>query len=307
MKKSLLILLVFLFSSDIYAQSWVAPGATWLFKISNLHVPYVDGFLEMSNTGTITIDGRVCDQIDGNRYGVWGQYPFFLFPLTGAEQLITYREGGVIYYLTSSNPLRFDTLANYNANIGDGWYSGKGWDSANCSQYNINMRKIVVADTGHIVINGFNLKKLQIGIPPNSYNIVERIGRLAFYFYEHYCCGIDCWNNLGYFSCYKDDLFPVYSVSFPSNCNFVGLDENSPPTELAMVYPNPSNGIFKLYAFAPSNLIIKNLDGKLILQKRIEKSGLQEINISSSPDGIYFVTLSTNQTFYNFKVSKAQF
>ena len=95
-----------------------------------------------------------------------------------------------------------------------------------------------------------------------------------------------------------DFSIPVSTLSNVSSCS-----DNS-----ITIYPNPSTGVFNLTAdgfYDEIDIIVLNLKGQKVLQeKRLGMNGNSKYNIdiSSSPPGLYFVKLIINNTSYYRKV-----
>ena len=62
------------------------------------------------------------------------------------------------------------------------------------------------------------------------------------------------------------------------------------------IYPNPNNGAFYINSsFTIYEMKIFNIQGKLILQKKVNNNKQLEINLSGSPKGIYIIQLINQQ------------
>jgi hypothetical protein len=217
--------------------------------------------------------------------------------------LITYESNGVVFIQTA--PQRFDTIANFNANIGEGWYTF-GWDSADCSP-KIPLRKIVVYDTSHVIINGQNLKRLRISPVASSIDkyIVEKIGPLQGFMHDYYWdCYVanDSWPFLGDFSCYKDDNFPVYSRPGVSNCEYVGITQIANRSLEAVLYPNPNSGEFKIIFAGPASLTITNVSGKLVYEQFLKGPDEHIIKTVGLQPGFYHINLHSETHTVNSKL-----
>lgn len=309
MKKFLLTTFLFALISVSSAQSWCPPGATWSFRLSNIYMQYENGYLEFKNTQTITVNGITCNQLIGNRFGRMGwQGNMPLSPIT--YTVVTYENNGVIFYQTG--PQRFDTIANFNAGIGGGWYVN-GWDSSCVKHPPIfePRKKIVVLDTGHTQINGFSLKSLTVTTTAqntSTYTIVERVGPLKGFLHQYYCCASDCWNYLGDFNCYKDDGFGIYSKPGVSACNFVSVKETSQTLKNVQIYPNPVNEILtiELNLFDESGkFVITDVLGQTVLVKGVKRQDLLEpryqLDVSELKEGIYFLQVLSREKLITTK------
>ena len=83
---------------------------------------------------------------------------------------------------------------------------------------------------------------------------------------------------------------PDYSVT--TNCPCVKLDPNVDPnnissSEPAYIYPNPSNGIYTIYATQNLRAVVRNVQGSMIL----DIPNAKEVNISDKANGIYMLQL----------------
>ena len=77
---------------------------------------------------------------------------------------------------------------------------------------------------------------------------------------------------------------------------------NNSTFEFANVYPNPSNGVLNLDGISTeSNLLIRDLQGKTVLQKTNVKNE-KNIDISNLTDGLYIVSFEGNGTTKNLKL-----
>lgn len=298
--KQLPILILFLFFLQTFkAQNWCPQGATWLFKFHNSFMMYEDGFYEFKNVAALTVGGKSCNRLLGKSYGTWG--PGGVMPLTPRSfEMITYEENGVIFYLTDYE--RFDTIANFNAAIGQGWYI-PDWDTT-CGYGRL---KLIVTDTGHVTINDINLRKVSVyqsDYPSNyTYDIIERVGSLQGFFYPYYSCELDSWDYLGNFSCYYDDSFLVYSKPGVSDCNFTSLLENGLSNYLKL-YPNPNHGKFTLELDQASCFAIHNALGSTVYAKFTSVQGKLEVDIGELPPGVYLVKAQSSSRFIYQKFIK---
>jgi hypothetical protein len=300
MKKQLLTYLLSLFSiGSINSQTWSAPGATWLFSVSSPS-PKVEGYQQMSFIDTVTAGGKLCSRIGGPSaiYYYSGSYPF---PLPGFPELKTHFNNGVLtsYVYDQYLSNRFDTLANFNATIGQGWYCPH-FDSANCWVNAAKIRpKSIVTDTGHVNINGFNLKRLKIYESTTgtytagvySYEIVERMIIPSGYFYPYHCCVIDCGPGPA-LTCYIDNALGVYKSSFGSgNCNFASIVE-SPSDWFLIMFPNPATDLITVFFPGTGTLKITDQLGREVLVKNNVQSLKEDIYIGNLEKGIYQMTFT---------------
>lgn len=74
------------------------------------------------------------------------------------------------------------------------------------------------------------------------------------------------------------------------------------PTEIN-VFPNPTSGIITIQANAGSRIAVYDVHGKIIFLK-IMTGDKEELNLSESSNGLYFVNIIENDRFLTFKVIK---
>jgi hypothetical protein len=92
------------------------------------------------------------------------------------------------------------------------------------------------------------------------------------------------------------------------NLNYLKVTEAIPvnvpdwASKSISVYPNPSGtGIYTVLVPEPGNLLITNINGKVIYSKPL-KIGKSSIDLSGKPAGIYIASLSTKERVYQFKL-----
>jgi hypothetical protein len=82
--------------------------------------------------------------------------------------------------------------------------------------------------------------------------------------------------------------------------------------DLVSIYPNPSKGVFNidinsLHANSDNNYTLYNLTGNVILKKNIESISekfADKIDLSTYPDGMYFVKVSIDNNISTIKLIK---
>lgn len=299
-------LLMFLFGLffSLQSQNWCPPGAKW-------HYSWYAGGLGLNAmvtyeyTKDTSVVGQICKQIKGTFYGYWGTVDYTKPPtLTpNFRTYCTYESNKVIF---AFNGTKFDTIVNYKANIGDRWLP------LNRRVFCNNSSPIIVDDTGHLVINNVNLKRIVLTYTTNfgsaiptqtatqTYTMIEKIGNLTSIkmyadMFPEFCNqspGVND-NPTTSFKCYQDNNFPLYEIS-PSACNNVlGLDGQNQLIKNIQIYPNPNAGYFKIKISEPSRIILINSLGQTILQKDFKEAGDFEQDISNLQNGIYLVTVSS--------------
>jgi hypothetical protein len=93
-----------------------------------------------------------------------------------------------------------------------------------------------------------------------------------------------------------------------SSVDLLGMDDTD---EAPLVFPNPSDGRFKIsFAntnFLTSELMVKDMSGNLIYKTYIESNEIDptaQIDISSVPNGIYLLLLAVDNKIYTQRIVK---
>jgi hypothetical protein len=83
----------------------------------------------------------------------------------------------------------------------------------------------------------------------------------------------------------------------------VGIDNSL--TDQIMIYPNPAidRVTIETNGTAEYNLAIISINGQVIFRSRIDEPK-REIDISAFPEGIYFITIRSNDVFASWKIVK---
>ncbi len=310
MRKLIILIFILNFTITIMAQTWCAQGAQWHYRVYNSSYPYADGYIQLNNTGTVTVGGKVCDNLVGNRYGV---FIFSGAPSTtvnGYINLQTYKNNNVVY-LYNTETLVFDTIVDYNATIGNTWLLTNYPASLNTSSCNFSRPKCTVINTGTVVINAQTLKTIELTsqLYSQTYTIslVEKIGTITGFLFPYYHCIIDG-PSYGGFVCYSDNNFALYNPSGVA-CNYttVGLNEfASTGSATVKVYPNPFSN--QLTINTTSNelkkLIITNPLGQQVYQTTFNQNNIT-LDLPQLQSGAYIATLYLNNQFnYRAKLIK---
>ncbi|MBA2612633.1 MAG: T9SS type A sorting domain-containing protein [Bacteroidetes bacterium] len=301
MKKLLLFISILIFCSQAKAQMWCPPGATWHYRVYANMFPYYDGHLKLVVTNTVTLNSITCQNMVGTYYG---QTMCATCPTTTINNFInvqTYESNGVTY-IYNSGSLAFDTITNFNANIGDKWLQIRY--PFNLCANNPVRKAVTVIDTGHVVINSINLKRVKISVPVQysagtyTVNVIEKISSLSgFLFHSIYNNCVTDGPSYGNFGCYSDDNFPLYNPT-SSICAYVpsgvGVNENSITNSILKLYPNPTNGIFNVELNEPLSLKIYSATSALVYEKDFSEAGNFRLDISHLSGGIYYLKAETD-------------
>lgn len=269
---------------------WCAPGATWHYRVYQSPYPYYDGNLKLVVTNTVLINNIICNNMVGTFVGIKDLPSFPTVTVTNHVNFQTYENNKVVY-IYNADFLNFDTIANFNANIGDKWLGIK-YPNSTCVWPNTNYVRptLTVVDTGHVMINNVFLKKIKVStqIPSTySFTIIEKVSGLSGFLFPYNNCIIDA-PYYGNFVCYSDDNFPLYNPS-SAICDYIptGVKENSTSNSFLKLYPNPSTGNFNIELDKPCKLKIYNTLGALVYENAFTEAGNFQINISNLANGIY--------------------
>jgi hypothetical protein len=297
MKTTLLFLFAGLFSLN--AQTWAPIGATWHYRELYNNMGFVkDGTREIKCTGTVTAQNKVCSQLTSHFRGA-SYYPGSPPPVvatTPGPTFTTYQDADVIYLYNGSG---FDTVVNFKAKPGDHWkacYPVTGCDS---------VTPVDVTDTGHINLNGMNLKQVGLSYKKistffsytitNTYTFTERVGDLNGYLFPTIRCQTDDPGDPP-LTCYADNNFPVHKRAGVTECDLttVGILEQKSQPVLSL-YPNPSNGVITVETSVPVSIQVIDHVGRVLYSNDEVPPGINRIDTDLAK-GIYFlVATSDNQ------------
>ncbi len=309
MKKILFILFVTIFGLQINAQMWCPPGATWHYRVYANMYPYYDGHLKLTVTNTVLINSIVCNNMVGTYIGktMWPTSP--TTTLNNYVDINTYESNKVVY-IYNTDSFNFDTIANFNANIGDKWLGIK-YPNSTCLPPlpNYVRSTLTVFDTGHVMINNIFLRKIKVSTqtsPSYSLTMIEKIAGLSGFLFPYNHCIIDG-PIFGNFVCYSDNNFPLYNPS-SSICDYVpagvGINKNSISNSLLKLYPNPNNGNFTIELDKPYKVSIYNTLGDLVYDHEFSEAGNFQINLSDLAKGILTAKVENEQGHSYYKIIK---
>jgi hypothetical protein len=95
-------------------------------------------------------------------------------------------------------------------------------------------------------------------------------------------------------------ISPCSDTSECVTVNSVGMDEPK-QDEFIGIHPNPNNGIFSIQLSVATDITISNAIGELILTEQFE-AGIQKIDLSKKPKGIYFVKAQQGNEFRSYRL-----
>ncbi|HQQ94880.1 MAG TPA: T9SS type A sorting domain-containing protein [Bacteroidia bacterium] len=303
MKKFNFITLFYVFSNLTFAQTWCAPGAEWLYRVYNpSFLFHQDGLLRVKVDSSYVQAGINYYVLNGTFYGTTWQPGAPSTTISNMYRATTYEINKVVYVSRRDYPI-FDTLANFNAAIGDKWLKSNLYnDCPPTYTPGIQYRMVTVIDTGHVIINNVSLKKLILSLHPasttNTITMIEKIACLETFMYPYYFCVSDDW-DLGKFACYSDHNFPTYkNPNYTLSCDYtsVGTYEAELSEKHFNIFPNPVTGRFLVLLPEGTQVPVDQLTvldptGRKIMEKTISEPC--EIDLSPYQSGLYHILLSS--------------
>jgi hypothetical protein len=82
----------------------------------------------------------------------------------------------------------------------------------------------------------------------------------------------------------------------------IGLDEQGKAESAIQVYPNPNNGNFIISSDVSMTVNVVNALGQVVHTITLNEDNKNKVNISSLPNGIYFITGEAKGVKLNKKV-----
>ncbi len=202
---------------DISAQVFCTPNSVWHHDKGGF---MYFGYDRLEYTGDTVVEGRSCHRLEttGMLDGTWwGQGVFE----TVDTDIFIHVDGDLVL----THEQTWDTLYNFAATPGQYWGIPDLWPEMGCS---LDAR-VMVLDTGHLVLDGLSLKFLSVDLIYDEVNsirdtIVERIGALHSSIRLRSVCITD--SGYGALRCFQDDVLS-YVAPAPSGCTGnVGVDED---------------------------------------------------------------------------------
>lgn len=298
MKKLFLFLIFITLNGITFGQQiWVPPGAEWHYGFVRANPALNFGYIKIISVGDTVILGKSCKILDQIqiRYNTW--YPTPGFDTLSLGKVYTYADSTKVYTYKNN---KFYTLYDFGATVGTIW---------TVCWYNL----VFPNDTGQVkvdaidysVINGETLKTLYVSRVPGSCIgwtsavILERLGCINEFMFPDYdeSCVSDIQIN-GNFRCYKDDSFPMYSVTNSDTiCEYVLTDigakiQNEGNINIS---PNPASEYLLIESSVPqwnnSIISIYTIDGQKIKEIIQQNEMKTRIDVSSYKPGLYILNI----------------
>lgn len=283
----------------LLGQSWCDLGANW--KYSYMSGFGTEGYVEISYVGDTLINTQLSQKLSKNLFAY--DFPtgqpvnWFL----GIE--CTYEDNGVVFIRYNDD---WDTLYNFNANVGESWRMAKQPLTNACDS---NSTLTVIA-TGTTTINTISLNYKVVEFNYGGFmssgitdTIIEKIGFTGSYMLPYdFCNGALDAHEGGPFRCYTDNLFATYQPHYIGACDYVSIDEISEKIKVE-IFPNPSSDLLQLKGdLNPKTALfeINNLAGQQQLSGIIEDG----IDISNLPQGLYIISVFYDKGKSNLRFVK---
>lgn len=309
LKKQLLIILFFVYSTGVEAQSWVyhpfpTDSAKWREDNGDVLCNCCSDY-ELTNNGDTVISAMVYHKlkyaganhsmpntayVSGGYWGCWGgsNNLNYLFHNSGFSYGGAYREDVLakkVYYIEPGQTA--DTLLyDFNLSIGDTLPPSYVNDTNSVTTACLN----VVSSIDSVLVGGSYHKRFSISnlidMSADTVFLIEGVGSTTGLLY---LIGnqFERKGELLCFSVNDSVLFPSSVISCASYN--VGVGEINEPESYVSIFPNPTNGKFQIKTEAEINSIeVLDVFGRRILYS---ESNQTEINISNFINGIYFVRM----------------
>ena len=279
-----------LFGLSALSQSWCDPGANWKYSFGSGFG--TEGYVEISYVGDTLINTQLSQKLSKNLFAYdfpWSQ-PINAF--LGTE--CTYEDNGVVFIRYNDI---WDTLYNFNANVGESWRMAKQPLTNACDS---NSTLTVIA-TGTTIINTISLNYKVVEFNYGGFmqsgmtdTIIEKIGFTGSYMFPYdFCNGALDGQEGGKFRCYFDNNFLTYKPHYSEVCDFIVNVNELDYSDNLKIIPNPSSTILSIEGIENESGLfeLKNASGKLIRTGKLN----QTIDVSDLPDGFYIISISTDQ------------
>ncbi len=288
MKKLLVVLLISTTNVPAMAQQWWAPGACWIYQeqllSQALHIYMYRGDTLIDGYPAQVCQYRYCDVLPPDTFC----YSFI------QGTICTRLDNDVVYALSGPGVIPLWDTLYYLGLPGDAWYPlGYDWNCAPLS-------KILITDTGHVVMDGVSLRTWDIaqlsanGLPMqdppfgDTLRVVERLGGAPRSFPDFYCPP-DVIDEERFFTLrhYSD-----WQISFGTgpSCDIALNSVDVSPARL-LCTPNPGTDHIQFNNTSPINIVVRDALGGIIqTDQRLVASS--PVNTEAWPQGTYFISVA---------------
>ena len=274
--------------ANAQTTTWCPPGAQWHYGYGSF---LTNGFIKLTYVGDTVYNGQACHLLD--QYIKYVTYPTNIIS-ESHQDVFTFESGGIVYGAVPSLS-DWDTIYNYNAVPGDAWgtFPESGF-------------RLVVQDTGHKTINGYDLKFMTVGLTDTLWNLVtdtvyERVGfgHMLYPFNMQISTDPD-YNGL----CnYSDDAFADWNLA-DSACTVLYLGINDASRVNLAIFPNPFTDRIKITgAFSTNPISVKLFSpaGQLVFETATTDGA---VDLSELANGLYFIAVESHQGVFRERLIK---
>mgnify|MGYP000014328097 FL=1 len=277
-----LLICLLLFSGISFGQNWAPNGAQWHYS----YIGFFPGYVDIAYTADTIIDGQLAKKLTKTYHGLgWGMG--INSSEFGAEY--TYEANGVVYLRYQNH---WDTLYNFNAQVGESWPMAKQPLISNIIPPNSRMK---VLSTGTMTINNEPRNYLVIDRCDSiNYSfgflqdtLIENIGFMRDYMlpYDQFDGAVDA-NEGGPLRCYSHYNFVTYQPIFTEVCDYIMGTNEINATASFQIYPNPVSdqvNIPATYTAEFKTYRIISTEGKLVQSGQTS----EQIDVANLPAGSY--------------------
>ena len=281
-----LLLLFLLFSGFSFGQNWAPNGAQWHYS----YVGFFPGYVDIAYTADTVIDGQAAKKLTKTYHGLgWGMG--ITSSEIGAEY--TYEANGVVYLRYQNH---WDTLYNFNAQVGESWRMAKQPLINNIIPPNSRMKVLSTGtmtinneERNYFVIDRCDSNNMSFGFLQDT--LIENIGFMRDYMlpYDQFDGAVDA-NEGGPLRCYAHSNFATYQPLFTEVCDYImGINELNASASF-QIYPNPVSdqvNIPAAYAIEFTAYSIYSTEGKLVQSGQTS----EQIAVAKLPIGNYTLVI----------------
>lgn len=285
MRKQLLIIFFFVYSTGVEAQSWVYhpfPTDSAIWTNASGYWVYPTGWPVVTWPAPYVQYGPPTRYCMSSLDTIIGTNNYSKLDSCGGNYAGALRDDGIgkIYFVPSDS-LNELLIYDFTVQTGD---TVSVYD--NIGFWNISTYEFIIVDS--VLINGSYRKQIKLGGNPASW--IEGIGCTQGLFREGWGNVSGWYVNLECMSHKDTTLYPAFSVG---PCSLTsGMDEIK-ESQNFILYPNPTNGLFQIKTEQEINSIeVSDVFGRRMLYSENNQT---EINISNFTNGIYFVRFSDSK------------
>jgi len=313
LRNKILLLLLLAAAGVAKAQTheFAPVGAEWYYGRQTM---FTWGYIRILVTNDTIIDGHTCSILNKEEHG-FNYYSQNLYHFDIGREYVTQEKDAVLIYRKGI----FYKLFDFDAEIGDSWtipgneeedgrviMCGKGTEIVDGNE----LRYILITDEISSPYGYGNWSPDDPLSPPDTIKVLERIGPIGAYLLPKPLGILDYDGEGGVLRCYSDDIVEV-NYSWPIvycdyiNDNYIGFEENVKVSNYG-IYPNPTNKSvwITISDDFPISICIFDSIGRRVYSEVKTGSLSCEIDLGFLSPGIYWITISNDQSIYSNKIIK---